>query len=117
MCLHPQAKHACVDVPSLRLLPVLDDLDRATEHKNDKTTYDEYVKGITLIEDRLRKILAAAGLEPIEAVGKPFDPDYHEAIMQVESDNHDSGIVTGEAEKGYMLSGKVIRHTRVIVSR
>ena len=101
----------------LRLLPVLDDLDRATEHKNDKTTYDEYIKGITLIEDRLRKILADTGLEPIKAVGEPFDPHFHEAIMQIESDDHESGVVKSEAEKGYMLAGKVIRYAKVIVSR
>ena len=109
-------KNAAEDIIT-ELLPILDNLDRATEHRNDKTTYEEYVKGITLIEHQIREVLARAGLEYIEVTGKPFDPDIHEAIMQVDSDEYESGIITAEAEKGYMLSGKVIRFPKVIVSK
>ena len=109
-------KNAAEDIIA-ELLPVLDNLDRATEHRNDKTTYEEYVKGITLIEQQIREVLARAGLEHIEVVGKPFDPDIHEAIMQIESDEHESGFITAEAEKGYVLSEKVIRYPKVIVSK
>ena len=98
-------------------LSILDNLDLATEHKNDKTTFEEYVKGIALIEDQLRDVLSHAGLEAIEALGKPFDPNIHEAVMQMESDEYDSGIVANVVQKGYMLSGKVIRHSKVIVSK
>jgi len=101
----------------VELLPILDNLDRATEHRNDKTTYEEYVKGITLIEDQFRAVLARAGLEPIEVIGKPFDPNIHDAIMQIESDEYESGIISAEAEKGYILGGKVIRHSKVVVSK
>ena len=101
----------------IELLPILDNLDRATEHKNDKTTLDEYVKGITLIEDQFRAILARSGLEPIIAVGEPFDPNLHDAMMQIESEEHEAGIVTSELEKGYMFAGKVIRHSKVVVSK
>jgi molecular chaperone GrpE len=101
----------------IELLPILDNLDRATHHKNDKTTYEEYIKGIALIEDQFRAVLARAGLEPIEAVGKPFDPNLHDALMQVESDEYEPGIITAEAEKGYMFAGKVIRHSKVIVGK
>jgi len=99
------------------LLPILDNLDRATEHRENKTTLEEYVKGIALIEDQLRDILARAGLEPIEVVGKPFDPNLHDAVMQIESDEYEPGIVTTETQKGYMFSGKVIRYPKVIVSK
>lgn len=99
------------------LLPILDNLDLATEHKENKTTLEEYVKGITLIEDQLRDILARAGLEHLEVVGKPFDPNLHDAVMQIESDEYESGIVTSETQKGYMFSGTVIRHPKVIVSK
>ena len=109
-------KNAAKDIIT-EMLPVLDNLDRATEHRNDKTTYEEYIKGIALIENQIREILARAGLEYIEVMGKPFDPDIHEAIMQMESDEHESGIITAEGEKGYMLSGKVIRFPKVIVSK
>ena len=99
------------------LLPILDNLDRATEHRSDKTSLEEYAKGIALIEDQFRDILARAGLEPLNATGEPFDPNLHDAIMQMESDEHESGAVIQEVEKGYLLKGKVIRHSKVVVSK
>lgn len=99
------------------LLPILDNLDRATEHRNDKTTFDEYVKGIALTEDQFRAILEQNGLEAIDAVGKSFDPNLHDAMMQIESEDHESGTVASEVEKGYMLAGKVIRHSKVVVCK
>jgi molecular chaperone GrpE len=99
------------------LIPILDNLDRATEHRNDTTTLEEYVKGIALIEDQIRQVLAGAGLEVIEAVGTPFDPEIHEAVMQIESEEHESGTVTSEVEKGYMIRHKIIRHPKVIVAK
>jgi molecular chaperone GrpE len=99
------------------LLPILDNLDRASFFKNDGTTLEEYVKGVALIEEQLRDILARVGLMPIEVVGKPFDPTLHEAILQIEAKEHESGVVTAETQKGYMLSDKVIRHAKVIVSK
>jgi len=101
----------------LKILPILDNLDRATEHRTTTTKLEEYVSGIAIIEDQLRAVLAGAGLEKIEVIGVPFDPEIHDAIMQVESENYESGIISDEAEKGYSLSGKVIRHPKVIVSK
>ena len=101
----------------IEILPILDNLDRATEHKNEKETLEEYVKGIELIENQLRDVLAKAGLEPMEVVGKPFDPNFHDALLQIETDEYESGIISSENLKGYMLSGKVIRHSHVIVSK
>ena len=98
-------------------LPILDNLDRATEHKNNSTTFEEYVKGIVLIEEQIRAVLAREGLESIDVVGQPFDPALHDAVMQIETDEHEPGIVVQEAEKGYVLSGKVIRHPKVVVNK
>jgi molecular chaperone GrpE len=98
-------------------LPILDNLDRATEHRNNKTTYEDYVNGIILIEDQLRAVLAHAGLESIEVVGKKFDPAVHSAIMQTESETEEPGTIIAEAEKGYLLNGKIIRHPKVVVSK
>jgi molecular chaperone GrpE len=98
-------------------LPILDNLDRATEHRNNKTTFEDYVKGIIMIEDQLRAVLLKAGLEPIEVMGKQFDPALHSAIMQVESDTVKPGTIIAEAEKGYLLNGKIIRHPKVVVSK
>ena len=99
------------------LLPILDNLDRATEHRSDKTSLEEYAKGIALIEDQFRDILARAGLEPLNAAGESFDPNLHDAVLQMESEEHDSGVVIQEVEKGYLLNGKVIRHSKVVVSK
>ena len=99
------------------ILPVLDNLDRATEHRDDKTSYEDYVKGITLIETQLRDALKRSGLEPIEAVGKPFDPNFHDAILQVDSEEYESGIITNETIKGYMIGDRVIRHSQVVVAK
>lgn len=112
----------CVaDIASEKLirefLPILDNLDRATEHRNDKTTLEEYVKGIVLIEEQLRKVLAQAGLRRMDVIGERFDPASHDAILQVESQEKEPGIVVGEAEKGYLLNGKVIRHPKVVISK
>lgn len=110
-----------MDVVSEKLiaqfLPILDNLDRATEHRNDKTTFEEYVKGIALIEDQLRAVLAQAGLQKMEVVGEPFDPAAHCAVYQQESKDHPPGTIVAEAEKGYTLQGKIIRHPKVVVSK
>ncbi|MFC1551295.1 nucleotide exchange factor GrpE [Candidatus Latescibacterota bacterium] len=99
------------------ILPIFDNLDLATEHREKTTTLEEYVKGIALIEDQLREVFQHAGLKPIEAVGQPFDPNLHEAILQMESEEHDSGVVINETQKGYLFSDKVIRHSKVVVSK
>lgn len=99
------------------MLPVLDNLDRATEHRNSETSLEEYVSGIALIEDQLRTVLSHAGLEVMEVVGQPFDPTLHDAIMQMESEEYDSGIVVQEVEKGYLLRDRVIRHAKVVVAK
>ncbi len=99
------------------IIPILDNLDRATEHRNDATTFEDYVKGIALIEDQLRQVLARAGLEVIEAKGQPFNPEIHDAIMQVEAAGLESGTVADVAEKGYRFRGKVLRHPKVIVAK
>jgi molecular chaperone GrpE len=100
-----------------RFLPILDNLDRATEHRNASTSMEEYVKGIALIEDQLRAALAQAGLEKMEVIGQPFDPSAHSAIFQQESKDHPPGTIIAEAEKGYTLQGKIIRHPKVVVSK
>lgn len=101
----------------LNLLPILDNLDRATEHRDKTETLDEYVKGIALIEDHLRKVLADAGLQAMKVVGEQFDPELHEAMLHMESEEHGSGVIVNDVEKGYMLAGKIIRHPKVIVSK
>lgn len=94
-----------------RLLPVLDDFERAFQHKPQKVNH-EWVAGIKLIEKKLRGILEAQGVTTIEALGKPFDPNLHEACMRTPGEE---GIVIQELSKGYKLYDKVIRASQVVV--
>ena len=68
------------------------------------------------LDEKMMKILADQGVMPIEAIGKPFDVHYHEAIMQMKAENVEPHTVIEEFEKGYMYKDRVIRHTKVAVS-
>ncbi|MDR2511311.1 MAG: nucleotide exchange factor GrpE [Bacteroidales bacterium] len=95
------------------LLPVIDDFERALSLVGN----EEDKKGIELIYNKLLTILKAQGLEVIETKDKIFDPDFAEAIVQFPTENEgQKGIVSDEAEKGYMLKGKVIRYAKVVVN-
>jgi molecular chaperone GrpE len=95
----------------LSLLPVLDNFERATSALQESSERE----GVQLIQRQLLEALAAAGLAPIEALGADFDPQVHEAILQSEAGPEQKGKVLGEAEKGYMLNGKLLRASRVHV--
>jgi molecular chaperone GrpE len=99
-----------------QLLPVLDNFNRAIAVSKDSSDTDSLLKGIEMVHRQFDAILTAEGLTPIEAVGQPFNPEYHQAIMQVESDEHEEGIVVEEIQKGYTLKDKVLRPSMVKVS-
>jgi molecular chaperone GrpE len=100
-----------------QLLPVLDDFDRALAAFSTSTDTEGLKQGVLLIHEKLRKVLAQKGLEEIKAVGEPFDTDLHEAITNLPAaDASQKGRVVEEAEKGYLLNGKVIRFARVAVA-
>ena len=94
------------------LLPILDDLERALDSISDDIAGLGWVDGIILIERKLRGILEAQGLSPIEALGEPFDPYLHEAVRQ---DKGEEGMVVEELQKGYKFCDRVIRPSRVVV--
>ena len=98
------------------LLPVLDDLERSLKHGSDQKDPDSFYKGIELIRSKLGNILEGHGLAPFESVGKPFDVEYHDALMQVPNGDHPKNTVVEEIERGYTLNGKVLRHSKVVVS-
>ena len=93
------------------LLPVLDNFERAINALSESSERE----GVQLIQRQLLEALSAAGLTPIEAVGADFDPQLHEAILQSDAGPEQKGKVLGEAEKGYMLNGKLLRASRVHV--
>jgi molecular chaperone GrpE len=99
-----------------QLLPVLDNFERALASSNDKKDYDALYKGLDMTFRQLEQVLAQEGLQRMESVGQPFNPEYHQAIMQVESEEHEEGIIVEEVQKGYMLKDKVIRPAMVKVS-
>lgn len=97
------------------LLPVIDNFERALGSVSDVPEAASYAKGVEMIFRQLEGILKAEGLTPMEAVGTPFNPEYHQAIMQVESDEYEEGDVVEEVQKGYMLKDKVLRPAMVKV--
>jgi len=99
-----------------KLLPVIDDFERSLDHINDAQDVEAIKKGLKLIYDKFIKILDDQGVRKIEAVGEPFDVEFHEALMQREDDSVEPHTVLEEVEKGYIYKDKVIRHTKVIVS-
>ena len=95
------------------LIPILDDFERAMKVE---TADKEYAKGIEIIRQRLFEALKKAGLEPIEAAGKPFDPNLHEAVDRVERDDLPDQTVLEEYQSGYNFKGKPLRPAMVKVA-
>jgi molecular chaperone GrpE len=100
----------------LQILPVTDDFERALNALDDEKADAVWAEGVLLIARKMGKVLADAGVTPIEAVGQPFDPHYHEALMRAESQEHPEGVVMQELQKGYMLEDTVLRPASVVVS-
>ncbi|MEA2646887.1 MAG: molecular chaperone GrpE [Chloroflexota bacterium] len=102
-----------------RLLPVVDNFHRALEHAPaiEGDAGGQWVNGVTMVLRQLEEILAAAGVEPIAAVGEDFDPAVHQAVMAEESEEHDDGKVIDELQRGYRLHDRVLRPSMVKVSR
>lgn len=103
-------KYACSSIVG-DLLTVVDDLDRALEHAGEET---EFVKGIRGVRANLMKVLEANGLKEIPAEGK-FDLEYHEALCTVDGD--EDGLIAEVFQKGYTLNGKVLRYSKVKVTK
>lgn len=99
-----------------KLLPILDDLERALETVPDDIRADGWFPGMELVYRKFQSTLESMGVQPIEAVGTPFDPNYHEALGQEPSDKYESGVVTREMLKGYQLGDRVIRPSLVYVA-
>jgi len=98
------------------LLEIVDNFERALEHDGDKSDFKAFRKGTKLIFNQMMDFLERHDVKPIEAVGRPFDPNRHEAMMQVPSDKYDEGVVAMEMTRGYMQGNRVIRFSKVAVS-
>ncbi len=98
------------------LLEVIDNFERALNHTEEDTDFDAFREGTKLIFSQMMNLLKKYDVTPIEAIGQPFDPNLHEAMMQIESDEFDDGVVAIEVAKGYRQGQRVIRHSKVGVS-
>lgn len=103
------------------ILGVIDDLDRAlqsaanAEAQNQQFNKDTFIEGMRMIYDKLMMVLKSRGVTVFDPMGQPFDPQFHDAVMQLPSDAEE-GTVIGVISPGYMLNDKVIRHAKVIVA-
>ena len=100
-----------------KLLPIVDNFERGLAAVPDDEKEGAFADGMNKIYKQLIKQLEDLGVTPIEAVGKEFDPNLHNAVMQVESQEYESGIVAQELQKGYMFHDTVLRHSMVAVAQ
>lgn len=97
----------------VKLLPIIDNLEKAVETK---TEDEEYKKGVKMCLDQFKDVLKANGVKEIEAVGQKFDPSLHEAVSSVVDENLGEKVIKEEYRKGYMIGDRVIRHSLVVVA-
>ena len=96
-----------------KILPVVDNFERGFTTVEESDKDDAFVQGMQQVYKQLMTELEAIGVTPIEAIGQEFNPDFHNAVMQVESDEYESGIIAHEFMKGYMYKDTVVRHSMV----
>lgn len=98
-----------------KMLPVVDNFERGLSAVPEDTKEDPFVQGMDKIYKQFITELENLEVKPIEAVGTEFNPDFHNAVMQVESEEYESGVVAQELQKGYMYRDSVVRHSMVAV--
>lgn len=98
-----------------KLLPVLDDLELAIETAGKDEKSKGFLEGISMVQKNLASVLQSEGLKAIEAIGKPFDPEMHEAVERVDGIDNKRDMVVAEIRKGYVLKDKVLRPSMVRV--
>lgn len=98
-----------------KILPVMDNFERGIAAIPEESKEDPIATGMEMIYRQLSTELENLGVKPIEALGSEFDPNFHNAVMQVESEEYESGVVAQELQKGYMYRDSVVRHSMVAV--
>lgn len=98
-----------------KILPVIDNFERGFTTVDETDKEDAFVVGMDMVYKQLMTELENAGVKPIEALGQEFNPEFHNAVMQVESEEYESGVVAQEFQKGYMYKETVVRHSMVAV--
>ena len=98
-----------------KVLPIVDNFERGLATVPEEKQADPFVDGMNRVYKQLLTELENIGVKPIEAVGQEFDPNLHNAVMQVESEEYESGVVAQELQKGYTYRDNVVRHSMVAV--
>ncbi len=98
-----------------KILPVVDNFERGLLAAGPEGESDAFMEGMHMVYKQLMTELENIGVKPIEAIGTEFNPDFHNAVMQVESEEYESGIVAQELQKGYLYHDTVVRHSMVAV--
>ena len=98
-----------------KILPVVDNFERGLAAVSEDQKDDPFITGMDKIYKQMMAELDAVGVKPIDCIGQEFDPDFHNAVMQVENDELESGTVAQELQKGYMYKDTVVRHSMVAV--
>lgn len=101
----------------LNILPILDNFNLVEKKLPQNLKKNEYVSGLTQIKIQLQDFLKNQGVEEIKCLGRKFDPNFHEAVDQTEQKNTESGMVLEELQKGYKINGRVLRPSKVKVSK
>lgn len=99
------------------LLPVVDNLERALEHASKTNDFKSIHDGVKIVLNEFLKVLEKAGVQPVEALGQKFDPNFHEAFFQEERKDVEPEIIVSEHLKGYVLNGRLIRPSLVSISK
>lgn len=98
-----------------KILPVVDNFERGLATVPEAELGNGFAEGMQMIYKQLMTELDNIGVKPIEAIGREFDPEFHNAVMQVESGEYESGVIAQELQKGYMYRDSVVRHSMVAV--
>jgi len=98
-------------------LPVLDNFERALSKENKQSETQTFITGMEMIYKHFKESMDKQGLKPMETVGQAFDPKFHEAMIQMNSDEYEEGIICQEVERGYLLDNKCLRPAKVFVSK
>mgnify|MGYP001125503952 FL=1 len=99
-----------------KVLPVLDNFERGFSQIQEEDKQDPFTTGMEKVYKQFQQVLTDIGIEPIDAKGKEFDPNFHNAVMHVEDDSVGENIVVEELQKGYTYKDAVVRHSMVKVA-
>jgi molecular chaperone GrpE len=99
------------------LLPIMDGMDRALAYSEQSDDFTSFKEGLQMLQTQLCRCLEKHGVEVVDALNQPFDPQLHEALMMIESAEHEANHVVTQVEKGYLINGRLIRPAKVCVCK